>query len=238
MTMTSTTTSMTTSKKTLISDLSYHSMYDGDSGGSMGELLQRAGLRSRHSSNIEHADIIVFNGGADIGTSIYHEKPLFGGIPVEPSVRDKAEMDVFARFEGSNKLLLGICRGAQLLNCLNGGTLWQDVTGHGRDHVMVDLESGHRIPITSTHHQMMRPNYSTAKIIGVADEATRKDAERDHYPYNSYPDDHKDAEVVWYRNTRSLCIQGHPEYVPGSLYSEYCLTLISNCLEEVRRCAA
>lgn len=196
-------------------------------------------MKNAGPAGVKHADIIVFNGGADIGTKIYNELPLYGGIPREPSQRDHMEVGIFNKFKDDrSKLFVGICRGAQLLNCLNGGTLWQNVNNHGHDHMMRDVITGEKVRVTSTHHQMMRPNLRTGTIIGIADESTRKDAEHDHFPSGSFFDDHKDTEIVWYPGTRSLCIQGHPEYVPGSIFADYCINLIHKYAEESRICVA
>lgn len=191
------------------------------------------GYGFREVRHCEDADIIVFNGGADIGTSIYNEQPIYRGIPLNPSRRDQNEINLFNKYKNSKKLFVGICRGAQLLNCLNGGTLWQDVNNHTRSHMMLDVESGERIMVTSTHHQMMRPHYTSAHIIGVADEATRKAADL-QLAFEAYPDAHKDTEIVYYAKSHSLCIQGHPEYVPNSKFADYCLDLIHKYLHEVQ----
>jgi putative glutamine amidotransferase len=186
-------------------------------------LLARYGFQS---VPIDDADILVFNGGADIATSIYNEGPVFAGIPRNLSFRDKVEVELFEEFV-NKKFMFGICRGAQLLNCLNGGSLWQHVTNHQRDHKMIDLRTGEIIQVTSTHHQMMRPSNS-AEIIGVANECTyRMCASMDEVVEPS--DDireGKDVEVVWYPAGKSLCIQGHPEYVPGSRFATWSINLL------------
>lgn len=148
-----------------------------------------------------------------------------------------AEIKIFNTYP--NKFKVGICRGAQLLNCLNGGTLWQDVNNHGRDHIMIDTRTQEKIVVTSTHHQMMRPNYDTGVIIGVADQSTEKRSEHDHWSSRGgvfFPDDHKDTEIVWYPSTQTLCVQGHPEYVPGSHFAKYFFDLLANCINEVMTC--
>lgn len=184
----------------------------------------------------ELADVIIFNGGADIGTSLYGEKPIGRGIPEQPSRRDSKEMDIYYKYKGGSKLLLGICRGAQFLNVMNGGTLWQDVDNHGRSHHMTILATGQSMWITSTHHQMMRP-HKTGKVLATADCSRNKYAEQATWNAKGgvfYPDDHKDTEIVWYPSTGSLCIQGHPEYVPNSDFATFCIDMITHYLEEVR----
>ena len=182
------------------------------------------------------ADVIIFNGGADIGTIIYGEKPIGRGIPEQASPRDRLEMEIFYKYKGGSKLLLGICRGAQLLNCLNGGKLWQDADNHGRSHYMTILATGQRMYVTSTHHQMMRPG-KTGKVLAVADCARNKYADHDQWSAKGgvfYADDHKDTEIVWYPSSGSLCIQGHPEYVPGSDFATFCIDMVTHYLNEVK----
>lgn len=219
--------------------IKFHSLFEhegADQG--MADLLTQQGWQE---VAYELADVIIFNGGADIGTSIYEEKPIGRGIPENPSPRDKKEMCIYYKYCFSPKLLVGICRGAQLLNVLNGGTLWQDVDGHGRSHYITILATGHKMWATSTHHQMMRPNLNMGKVLAVADQSHNKYAYGDTWSLKGgvfFPDDHKDTEIVWYPSTGSLCIQGHPEYVPNSEFATFCIDMISHFLEEVRICAA
>lgn len=224
-----------TSTSTTISDpIKFHSLFEhegADQG--MADLLSRQGWQEVCQ---ELADIIVFNGGADIGTAIYGEKPVGRGIPEMPSKRDTQEMAIYSKYKGTSKLLLGICRGAQFLNCMNGGTLWQDVDNHGRTHDILVLATGQRIRATSTHHQMMRP-HNSGRVLAVADESTKKYSDHDTWDAKGgvhFADDHKDTEIVWYPHTGSLCIQGHPEYMPSSDFATFCVDMIQHFLEEAR----
>ena len=177
----------------------------------------------------DKADIIIWNGGADIGTQIYGENSIHRGIPEQPSIRDRNEMGLFFEYAKSPKLKLGICRGAQLLNCLNGGKLYQDVNNHTRDHEMIDIRSGEIIKITSTHHQQMRVG-DGGLVIGVANESTYKAYDGHKLDVRRHPEMRhgNDLEVVWYAATKTLCIQGHPEYVPTSRFADYTLELIQS----------
>jgi hypothetical protein len=206
----------------------FYSLHDWGGDGSTTGLLSRAGYVAVPS--VDLADIIVFNGGEDIGTSIYGEKPIMRGIPEKPSWRDKEEMGIFGDFQG--KFFLGICRGSQFLNVLNGGTLWQDVDNHTRVHKMLDVRTGEKIWITSTHHQQMRPNLATGRVLGVAHECSIKRADGITLRPNFGDHIDVDTEVVWYPGTRTLCIQGHPEYVPGSPFAKYSLNLLQKCYDE------
>lgn len=205
------------------------------SGGDMGmtALLQDADMTPVLSPT--DADLLVFNGGADIGTEIYGETPAMRGIPGHMSVRDREERELYEKFKGS-KFFLGICRGAQLLNCLNGGTLWQHVDNHGRDHDMVDLLTGTIYRATSTHHQMMRPAKS-GQVLGIASESTVKVADGETHQCKPKMGDWEDVEVVWYKDTKTLCVQGHPEYVPGTPFAEYVLDLVRGYMNSTKEAA-
>lgn len=195
-------------------------------------------LREVHRPH--EADVIVWNGGEDIGTSIYNEEPIYRGIPHERSKRDGDEIKLFDSFaHDQSKLLVGICRGAQLLNCLNGGSLWQDVNGHTRAHDMIDLRSKEVIRVTSTHHQQMIPAKDSGEVIGIANCSTFKERSNEKSVRSTAKNiiDGVDVEIMWYPSTQSLLIQGHPEYVPGSRFAAYVLELMHEFSEQIA-CAA
>jgi putative glutamine amidotransferase len=71
-------------------------------------------------------DGLVLQGGADVCPASYDEAPLrpeWNG----DRVRDLYEIDLMRAFMAADKPVLGICRGAQLINVAFGGTLFQDV---------------------------------------------------------------------------------------------------------------
>lgn len=177
------------------------------------------------------ADILILNGGEDIATGLYGEQPIDNGwSPEYPTKRDETERK-FAEFGfETGKFMFGICRGAQLLNVLNGGKMWQHVNAHGNDHELLDLITGERLITTSVHHQMMIPT-PEAEIIAVASESTRKYRQHEQIEVKRTGDlrDGQDPEIIWYPKTRSLCIQGHPEYHLKS-FTDYCFTVLDRCL--------
>jgi len=71
-------------------------------------------------------DGILFTGGVDVDPGMYGEKrhPMLGETA---RYRDSLEARVFSEFYKTEKPILGICRGAQIINVLLGGSLWQDI---------------------------------------------------------------------------------------------------------------
>ena len=76
---------------------------------------------------IKVLDGIIFTGGADISPSTYNEMPQAGLRLVDPE-RDEFEL-VLAKWILLNTSIpiLGICRGMQILNVADGGSLYQNL---------------------------------------------------------------------------------------------------------------
>ncbi|MDR6550077.1 gamma-glutamyl-gamma-aminobutyrate hydrolase family protein [Paenibacillus qinlingensis] len=74
----------------------------------------------------EMADGLMLSGGEDIDPFLYGEEPAPGLGAITPE-RDVLESRLTERFLKSDKPILAICRGLQLLNAVAGGTLIQDI---------------------------------------------------------------------------------------------------------------
>lgn len=155
------------------------------------------------------ADIFVFTGGEDINPKVYGETP-HSTVHHWTDSRDKFEIDFYNDLP-ADVLKIGICRGGQLLNILNGGHMVQHTDGHHGNH-LIKLRDNSMLMSNSVHHQQMLPgpdsevlacaNISSLRYInGVWLWRENKDFE----PWS-------EAEIIWYPKTNCLCIQGHPEY--------------------------
>ena len=174
--------------------------------------------------SMTEADLVHFTGGEDVSPELYGEEmhPYTGNNPA----RDEQEAELFFDAIRLGKYLVGECRGAQFLNVMCGGGMWQHVDGHAiaGQHDVTDTRTGNTYSTTSTHHQMMRPT-AQAEIIGVSHESS-------YYEYMDgkvkrvEPDE--DVEVVYYEQGAGvLCFQGHPEYTEkGDSCQEYFFQLL------------
>lgn len=136
-----------------------------------------------HRSNIRVADYarvldgLVLQGGADVSPATYGEEPLASEWAGD-RLRDVYEIELVHEFVEAGKPVLGICRGAQVINVAFGGTLYQDVRtqlAESGDHVTdayekhrheVRFEPGcglarlyrgvERPTVTSIHHQSIK----------------------------------------------------------------------------------
>jgi len=147
------------------------------------------------------ADILQFMGGEDVTPQLYGEENTHSYNNMN---RDITEMGYFHYAHAANIPMVGICRGAQFLNVMCGGKMVQDVKGHTRDHDLHIIPYGKDpmeeivIKCTSTHHQMMKPDYDFAELLAYADIVCK--------------DGIYDPEVLFYGGEKCLCFQPHPEY--------------------------
>lgn len=166
---------------------------------------------------IAEADIVLFTGGEDINPAIYGEE--VGRKTSFNDRRDQEEIKAYNTALNLGKKMLGICRGGQLLTALNGGKLIQHVTGHHGNHDMTMCWRGNRdvFKMTSSHHQMFFPYnlphdkfrilaYSTAKLSATYLNGEDKEIQLPKY--------FREPEIVLFTETKSLAIQGHPEWLP------------------------
>lgn len=160
------------------------------------------------TENVSEADALVLTGGADISPGLYGESPI--SETYFSTETDDYDISLYNSFDGKPKL--GICRGAQLLNVLSGGKLWQDVDRHHTNHDGIDVESGKTVRLSSIHHQMMRPSPK-----GFILTTSRVSTVRKSFGFvegNNSKTFGEDIEAVLYKDTMSLCFQGHPEIGP------------------------
>lgn len=182
-------------------------------------------------TTLDDADLLVLSGGEDVDPSTYstwHHPTTSGRV-----TRDEYEAKlVWDATDYHDIPVVGICRGAQLLNVMNGGGMWQDVNNHaGPDHLMTMVGTGATVMVSSLHHQMMIPDYDNPDciIIATANEATRKErcpSTEEAFAIIKEEGKTSEVEVLYYADMNWLCYQPHPELSVG--YGEHYKDMVSN----------
>lgn len=178
--------------------------------GNIVKLLEKLNREIKVVTANDKPDLLVFTGGEDVFPGFYGEGT--GQYTHHNKNRDELESDTYYNLMGIPKL--GICRGAQFLTVMNGGKLIQHVNNHGQEHT-IQNEDDEVIKVTSTHHQMMYP-------YNLRDDQYNLLAWSQYFMSDTYlnggnerivtPSEFLEPEVVFYPNSKSLAIQGHPEY--------------------------
>ena len=162
---------------------------------------------------------LVLSGGADVAPASYSHPSPDPRWPGDAR-RDAYELALFARCRARGIPILGLCRGAQLLNVALGGTLHQDVTTHvpgagvHRDSDAYD-DHGHEVilqpgswvhglygerevAVNSVHHQAIdRAGDGCAVVACAREDGVPEGIERIR-------------EGEW-----MVGLQWHPEWLPG-----------------------
>lgn len=75
---------------------------------------------------VDKVDGVIFSGGEDIDPAYFGEStmPYCGSIIPE---RDRQELFMYSYLKSRSKPFLAICRGIQLMNVAEGGSLYQDI---------------------------------------------------------------------------------------------------------------
>ena len=166
------------------------------------------------AESIRKAHLVQFIGGEDVSPSFYGEDmhPKTHSNPL----RDIREAIIFQVARSLKIPMAGICRGAQFLNVMCGGKLFQHVNRHatGELHEVLDLSTNEEFKATSTHHQLMI-SADEGTLIAVAYETTQREKMRGGHAVATFTPAQNiggDPEVILYGRDRVLCFQPHPEF--------------------------
>jgi len=106
-----------------------------DAGGMAVLLPPDPALAGAPDEALDLVDGLLLVGGADVEAARYGERPHASAEPPQ-RVRDAVEIALVRRAHARGVPVLGVCRGAQVINVALGGTLWQHLpeTHGGDDH--------------------------------------------------------------------------------------------------------
>lgn len=144
----------------------------------------------------EICDGLLLTGGADVEPELYGEEQLNDTVHTDPE-RTAYEKQLAEIFLAQNKPILTICRGVQVLNCIMGGDVYQDlVEQYGvvhmnrliRHNVTAEKGSilcnifGERFRTNSTHHEAIRKLAPGFKVTARSDEGIIEAVEHETRP--------------------------------------------------------
>lgn len=187
---------------------------------------------------------LIIWGGGDISPGIYGQHSCSRTAALDtPSSKDQLELNLAGRAIKMGIPIIGICRGAQMMCALAGGTLVQDVSGHTSNHSIRTIDDK-IYSTTSLHHQMMFPWHTNFKLIAWSDPCrsvgymegnsiNEKEAKDLEVAFPEMVDPTKrEPEIIYFPEVKALCIQGHPEFINNEEHHfiKYCQQLVDEYL--------
>ena len=163
-------------------------------------------------------DGLVLMGGSDVCPETYGEKairPEWNG----DRIRDEYEIWLLNAFTAKRKPVLGVCRGAQVINVAMGGTLWQDLgtqVPSALNHRNWEIyeKNTHAVSIVpGTMLSRLYPNTTLTKTNSIHHQAV-KDLGR-NLVVEAWSEPDRVVEAIrWNGPSYVLGVQWHPEFHP------------------------
>ncbi|MBS1947230.1 MAG: aldehyde dehydrogenase family protein [Bacteroidetes bacterium] len=203
--------------------------------------LVNLSFEKMNSDEILTCDGFILTGGVDVEPSLYGYSALYDNAPGTFQMeRDFFEKEIFEYSQQQKLPLLGICRGMQLVNTLQGGKLIQDLGEHNKTHKREEADKQHEVKterntlmheiagttmgsINSAHHQAIHKNELGKNLkpnaYSVSADGTIEGLEFE---------DKSDKGFM-------LCVQWHPERIEGKEQNPFSENIKKRFLQEIRK---
>ncbi len=172
----------------------------------------------------QELDGFLFSGGVDVQPQLYGEEIQLCCGDILPD-RDVMELNLLKEVLKTQKPILGICRGIQLLNVGLGGTLFQDIYEQSaqsfpqqhyqklphhhpthdvkveRNSLLYRIVKTESLPVNSLHHQAIKDCAPSLTIVGRTASGIIEAVEKADHPFFLGVQWH--PERMWFANQQS-----------------------------------
>jgi putative glutamine amidotransferase len=177
---------------------------------------RRPGSKVSVGDYARELDGLVLMGGSDVSPESYGEKPLKPEWAGD-KIRDDYEIALLRAFVAAGKPVLGVCRGAQVINVAQGGTLYQDIAlqfpgalNH-RNWEIYDQNSHATAIVPDSGLARLYPGLALTKTNSVHHQAVRALGRELVVEAWSEPDRVVEA-LRWTGPSYVFAVQWHPEF--------------------------
>jgi acyl-CoA reductase-like NAD-dependent aldehyde dehydrogenase/gamma-glutamyl-gamma-aminobutyrate hydrolase PuuD len=194
-------------------------------------------------------DGFILTGGVDVDPSLYGGKADYENSPsLHERDRDFFEAKIYQYTQLNNLPLLGICRGMQLVNVLQGGKLIQDLDNGNERHRKEESDKEHTIitdndsllfkiagslngKVNSAHHQAIDPN-------ALGENLKVNAYDNDDTYLTASPGEEKIIEGLEFSDKANkgfmLCVQWHPERMKAKEENPFSVNIKKKFLSATR----
>ena len=181
-----------------------------------------------------NASAVVFWGGTDISPELYGEVPnQWNEASASPSARDISEWEAMQYCRDNGIMMIGVCRGMQLMTVFAGGKLAQDVGEYHLNGHRIMTSDGESFFAAANHHQMcLLPKDS--HLLAFNAETRVLTYTNQHNQLTYLPVGFKEPEAAWFPNIKGFGVQWHPEWMAdGTHANQWLIKQLEHYRDEV-----
>ena len=179
--------------------------------------LVRLSFEDGNVKDIETCDGFILTGGIDIEPGLYGGTEDYPNAPDQyQTERDRFEEQIYRHAMKHSIPVLGICRGLQLVNVLEGGGLVQDLGKENKQHKKEEVDKEHEIAVVKNSLLFDITRQAVGRVNSAHHQGIVEDVLSDVFMPNAYSfDEEKYIEGFEFREKDGrpflLCVQWHPE---------------------------
>lgn len=202
--------------------------------------LVELSFEKNNTEDIAKCDGFVLTGGVDIDTSLYGGAEDYAHKEIFQPQRDRFEEKIFRYSQDQQLPLLGICRGLQLVNVLQGGKLIEDLSESNKFHKKedgVDKEHPVKVEENTLLHEIT--GSSTGAVNSAHHQVANPSALGKNLMVNAWSEKDSIIEGLEFDDKTGkafmLCVQWHPERMSDKDKNPFSFKLRERFIEEVKK---
>lgn len=205
--------------------------------------LTELSFERNNVDDIYSCDGFVLTGGVDVEPALYSGTSVYDNRPESfQRERDRFEEKIYRYAQAHGLPVLGICRGLQLVNVLEGGRLIQDLASENKTHwkgpydkrdkqhnvriekdsLLYEIAAQEQGHVNSAHHQAVDKNILNDKLRA-----------------NAFSDAGTIIEGLEFKDKQGkgfmLCVQWHPERMTDKEENPLSIKIKDRFIEEVKK---
>jgi acyl-CoA reductase-like NAD-dependent aldehyde dehydrogenase/GMP synthase-like glutamine amidotransferase len=205
--------------------------------------LVELSFEKNNVEDIYQCDGFILTGGIDTHPSFYNGTTAYNNSPSTFQIeRDYFEEKIYRYSQLHQLPILGICRGMQLINVLEGGKLIQDLDNGNERHRKEESDKQHTIVTKKSSLLYQISGSQTGHVNSAHHQAIDPDAIGNNLIVNAYDDDdEKIIEGLEFKDKKGkafmLCVQWHPERMGNKEENPFSENLKKQFLAAIRETA-